>query len=94
MVSWYSNLLEGDHRRAKAVEVVLTRFEKQVARSEVHTALCGVIAEVDEAFIVRVCYGHNTKPPSRKWYLVQIDKQSAELLAFDDVRQYGEKPWR
>ncbi|WP_218932181.1 hypothetical protein [Adhaeretor mobilis] len=51
-----------------------------------------VIATTDDGFIVRLCFGH-TKPPSRAYFKIH-ESGAVDELEFEQVRQYGERPWR
>jgi len=95
MISWIRSTIARWRREwrvnaeaaARAVEYFESQKSKQAWRN-----LCRVIHRDAYHRVVRVCYG-KTKPPQRAFFSVP-DRGEIVELEFEDVRQYGERPWR
>ena len=67
-------------------------FFQSISSQEDHRSMAKVIASTDDAYIVRLCFGR-TKPPSRAYFKIH-ESGAIDELEFEQVRQYGERPWR
>ena len=56
------------------------------------TAMARVIADDDQGYVVRLCYG-DTIPPRRAYLRVDSEGNISEM-ELAEVRKYGERPWR
>jgi hypothetical protein len=92
MLAQITRFFAGRREKAEAIGAAIRRFESAPDRSA-HRGISSVLHSDELGFVVRVCYGH-TRPPGRAWFRVSRGAADVQELSFDEVRQYGEKPWR
>ena len=92
MLNWIIRMTGSRRRRKEALDAARVHFQSR-SREKVHRHMSSILHSDDNDFVIRICYG-NTRPSSRAWFRISRDTRKIEELTFDDVLQYGEKPWR
>jgi hypothetical protein len=88
-----SRWLDGRRRRRAAIAAAVRQFEATTG-AEAHPGISSVIGEEARGMVVRVCHGHDIKPPGRAWYVIGADGAVIAELSFAEAGRFGERLWR
>jgi hypothetical protein len=92
MFSIIQRLTERRRHRKIALDAAVHHLEE--SRGVKVTPSAHKLLHHDEiGYIFRVAYGR-TRPPHRAYFRVSNDTTNISQLSFDEVVQFGEKPWR
>jgi hypothetical protein len=79
-------------RPDSVLEAAVAHF-KRTDNSFVVRSMSGIWEEIDNGYVVRICYG-NTRPPRRAWFFVSSDAKSVVRMSEEEAKPYNKGTWR